>query len=67
MASPASRRTGKIEWDSLTLDVSSGKLRRACEQLAEKWSKPDMEVTYEAALDILDAQDFIYLRAHEAK
>ena len=64
---PASRRFGKIEWDSLSLDVSSGKLRRACEQLAEKWSKPDMEVTYEAALDILDAQDFIYLRAHEAK
>ena len=61
---PSSRRNGKIEWDILRLDVDSGKLRRACEQLASRWRC--MEVTYEAALHILDAQDFAYLRAHDA-
>ena len=60
---PAGRRTGDAEWKIMMKDVASGRLRRACEELAQEWSKSDVDITYARSVQILDAQNMSYLRA----
>jgi hypothetical protein len=49
---PAGRRTGDAEWKIMIQDVASGRLRRACEELAQEWDKTDVDITYVRALQI---------------